>query len=236
GALRALHSFPTRRSSDLVDLADDLLEHVLDRREPGHAAVLVDDDRHVIVTLPELREQRVQPLAFRDEDGGPEQRLEVDRVDLLAEILQEILREQDADDLVAILADHGEARMAGLDDGLDQALERLVLLEDDHLRARHHDVAHLGLRDLEHALEHRVLVRGEQTAMAALGKERGDLFAAFELVGAAVEQARPPTGQAWAVASGGQIVGHRMNRILGARTGSFKRRTARSASYGSPKP
>src|SRR5690606_21574220 len=42
------------------DLAHDLLEHVLDRHEAVDAAVLVDDERHVIATRPELLEQDVQ--------------------------------------------------------------------------------------------------------------------------------------------------------------------------------
>ena len=32
----------------VVDVADDLLEHVLDGDEAGDAAVFVDDDRHVV--------------------------------------------------------------------------------------------------------------------------------------------------------------------------------------------
>src|SRR6476469_9563344 len=32
----------------VVDVADDLLQHVLDRDQAGDAAVLVDDDRHVV--------------------------------------------------------------------------------------------------------------------------------------------------------------------------------------------
>ena len=39
----------------VVDVADDLLEHVLDRREARHAAVLVDDDGHVVAALAKLR-------------------------------------------------------------------------------------------------------------------------------------------------------------------------------------
>jgi hypothetical protein len=39
----------------VVDLADDRLEHVLDRRETRYAAVLVDDDRHVVASLAKLR-------------------------------------------------------------------------------------------------------------------------------------------------------------------------------------
>ena len=33
----------------VLDLADDLLEQVLERDDPLHRAVLVDDDRHVLV-------------------------------------------------------------------------------------------------------------------------------------------------------------------------------------------
>ena len=45
-------------SVELVgDLADDLLDDVLDRRDAGRAAVLVDDDRHVVARRPHLREQ-----------------------------------------------------------------------------------------------------------------------------------------------------------------------------------
>src|SRR5262249_16851039 len=32
----------------IVDLTDDLLDHILDRDQPRDAAVLIDDDRHVI--------------------------------------------------------------------------------------------------------------------------------------------------------------------------------------------
>ena len=42
----------------VLDLADDLLEQVLERDDALHRAVLVDDDRHVLVRAPELGEQR----------------------------------------------------------------------------------------------------------------------------------------------------------------------------------
>ena len=38
----------------VLDVADDLLEHVLDRDQPGDAAVLVDHDRDVVAVLAEL--------------------------------------------------------------------------------------------------------------------------------------------------------------------------------------
>ena len=68
---------------------------------------------------------------------------------------QQVLGEQDADDLLAVLVHHREARMAALDHGLEQHVGVVVAIEHRHLRARHHDVAHLDVGDPEHAFEHR---------------------------------------------------------------------------------
>src|SRR3546814_18489919 len=46
----------------VVDLADDLLQHVLDGEMAGDAAVLVDDDRPVVARLAELAKQHVQGI------------------------------------------------------------------------------------------------------------------------------------------------------------------------------
>ena len=35
----------------ILDLADDLLEHILDGREPGYATVLIDHDGHVLMAF-----------------------------------------------------------------------------------------------------------------------------------------------------------------------------------------
>src|SRR3546814_9736381 len=44
----------------VFDVADDLLEHVFDGDQPGHAAVFVDDDGHVVVIGAEFTQQHVQ--------------------------------------------------------------------------------------------------------------------------------------------------------------------------------
>ena len=64
----------------VLDVADDLLEEVLERHDAGGGAVLVDDDRHVLVRPPELAEQSAEILRLRhdvrraeellDRDGG----------------------------------------------------------------------------------------------------------------------------------------------------------------------
>src|SRR6266568_6150218 len=57
------------------DLADDLLQDVLDRHQPRRAAVLVDHDRHVGLPGLHLPQQVVDRLAVRDECGGPHDRV-----------------------------------------------------------------------------------------------------------------------------------------------------------------
>src|SRR3569623_3624529 len=55
----------------LVDnLADDLLEHVLNGDEARDAAVFVDDDGHVIAACAEFLEQDVEALALGGEHRG----------------------------------------------------------------------------------------------------------------------------------------------------------------------
>ena len=53
----------------VLDLADDLLEQILDRDEAGRAAVLVDDDGDVHLALAQLGQQLVDALRLRDEVG-----------------------------------------------------------------------------------------------------------------------------------------------------------------------
>jgi|GEM_PF-5341134 len=54
---------------------------------------------------------------------------------------QQILGEQDADHLVAVLADDGVTRVAGVKHLAQEGVERRVLLQHGHLSARDHDVA-----------------------------------------------------------------------------------------------
>ena len=58
----------------VADLADDLLDQVLERHQPGGAAVLVHDDGHLQAVALELAQQLDHALGLGHEDGGPEQR------------------------------------------------------------------------------------------------------------------------------------------------------------------
>jgi hypothetical protein len=48
----------------VLDVADDLFQHVFDGDQAGHAAVFIDHDGHVVVVGAEVAQQHVQALGF----------------------------------------------------------------------------------------------------------------------------------------------------------------------------
>ena len=64
----------------VANLADDLLEQVLDRHEAGGAAVLVDDDRELRLLPLELLQQLGHALALGHHDRRPQHRRDRPRV------------------------------------------------------------------------------------------------------------------------------------------------------------
>ncbi len=95
--------------------------------------------------------------------------------------VEELLREQDADDVVLVLADHREPRVARLEHERDELGRIVVDRHDVHLRARDHDVAHRHLGDLQHALDHRQRVGVEELALERAVQELEELLAVLGL-------------------------------------------------------
>ena len=105
---------------------------------------------------------------------------------------QQVLGQQDADDLLAILVHHRKARVTALDHGLEQHLGFVVAIEEGHLRARHHDVAHLDVGDAEHAFEHRERVAFDDAAQRRFAQVLDDLAAILRLAGHLARQLAQP--------------------------------------------
>ena len=61
----------------VLDLADDLLQHVLDGHDARRAAVLVDDDGHVDAVRPHVGQQLVDVLRLRHEERRTRQLAQV---------------------------------------------------------------------------------------------------------------------------------------------------------------
>ena len=100
---------------------------------------------------------------------------------LPGEVAQQVLGQQNADDVVLVLADHREARVPGFDDLRQELLGRLVDVDHVHLRARHHDVARLQLGDLQHALDHGERIGVHQVALVGRAQQLDQLLAVLRL-------------------------------------------------------
>ncbi len=134
----------------VLDLADDLLEDVLQGHDALHRAVLVDHERHVLVLRPELREQRGEILRLRHEVGLAEEILDHDVVDApLVERREQVADVEDSDDLVDGLAVGGIPRVRRRDHG-GKALPRRECDRDrHHLGAMNHHVVNFLVGELE---------------------------------------------------------------------------------------
>ena len=138
----------------VFDLADDLLQHVLDGDDAGDMAVLVDHRGHVVPRLLELLQHHVEALALRHHRHRTNAILEVEAVEPVFEQKgQQVLRVQDALDVVQVVADHRKARVLRRHH-LRQELLRAVLGAYEHrLRARNHDVPGAHVREPERTVD-----------------------------------------------------------------------------------
>ncbi len=102
----------------VLDVADDLLEQVLERDDPLHVAVLVDDDREVLLLATEVGEECREVLGLGDDVRRPDDRLELDGRDPeVVDRPEEVADVEDADDVVERPAVDRVARERRVDDG-----------------------------------------------------------------------------------------------------------------------
>ena len=81
----------------VFDVADDLLEHVLNRDQAGHSAELVDHDGQVVAVATKVSQQIVEPFAFWNENGRAQQGAQIELGRALQ--LEQVLGQQDANDV-----------------------------------------------------------------------------------------------------------------------------------------
>ena len=156
----------------VLDLADDLLEQILERDDPLHRAVLVDHDGEMLVRAPELREQGGEILRLghhrdRPHELGGLHRGEpavVHRLDQVADV-------QHADDVVERLAVDGVPGVRRFEHRLQRLLGRQVDGDRDHLGPRHHHVRDLLVAEVEDLVEH-LLLRVLDLALVGRAREQ----------------------------------------------------------------
>ena len=167
------------------DLADDLLEDVLDRDQAGRAAVLVDDDGDVLALglhLARAARRRAWSRA-RTTPGRITSSTRCGELDLggLEVAADQVLEVGEAEDVVEVLADHRHPREAAAEEQRHRLAQVLVALDVDDVVARHHHLADDGVAELEDGVDHPALAglddgRGlgqvDQLAQLGLGRER----------------------------------------------------------------
>ena len=164
----------------VIDLADDLLDHILQGHQAAHPAELVDNDGQVDLLQLELAQQLGDRLGFGDEG---------DRVEELAQVevglraagadAQQVLGMEDADDVIRVAFVDGDAGVAFLVDQPDQVRHRGVRGGADHLRRRGHDLRGLGAAEIKDRVDQPFLVDGDQPLFFALLEQFLDLVLQF---------------------------------------------------------
>ena len=142
----------------VVDVAHNLLEHVLEGGDALCAAILVDDDGHVHLLLAEVLEQVVEHAGLGDEIGGTHERLPLEGIVAGADVGQEVLGIEDALDVVGRFLIDRHARITRVDDLAYHLVEVVVLVYIHHIDARAHDVAHRLVAKGQDALEQLLII------------------------------------------------------------------------------
>ncbi len=139
------------------DVADDLLDQVLQGHQPSGAPVLVHHDGDVHLAPLELLHQAVHLHGFGDEIRLAQDVVEHDEVAVLPD-RQQVPGVDDAHDVVPVGLVDRQAGIAGLyrevHDGFDGRLE----VDRHHIRPGDHDVPNPLVRELEDGPDHLVLL------------------------------------------------------------------------------
>ena len=126
----------------VADLADDLFEQILDRHQPVHAAIFVDDQRHVASPGLHLLQKHAEWHRGRHIEQRPQQPRKVERPvpAAEAEAQRQILEVHQPPRLIERAGiDRKAGHRARLERG-DHVLEARVVRDRDDLGARYADV------------------------------------------------------------------------------------------------
>ena len=247
------------------DVADDLLDDVLERDDTGVAAVLVEHDRHLEAVTTQQGQQRVEPQAVGDHG-----RLDHDVPDPRGRALVERQRDRvldvDGADDGVLCVEHREPGQAGLPGQLDDGGGAVGLVDGRGAHPRGHDLPCGAGAELDAAL-HQLGGLGVQGALVGGTLDQGgellgaarraelllglDAEAAYERVGGAVEhpdrplvQGREAAHEALGVASGlqrhgqGDVLRHHLaeqHREHGAERQADAERDRRAPSRRAPR-
>ncbi len=133
--------------------ANDLLKYIFDRDEPSDSAKLVNHDSEVVSVAPEFTQQVIQALAFGNKNGWPQQASNQEF--RLTTKFEQVLRQEDSDDIFALMLKHREARVCGVNDDAKQFIARRIYVDQVHSSGRNHHVPRGHFCHAEHTFQHK---------------------------------------------------------------------------------
>ena len=136
----------------VLNLANNLFQHVFNGDDAGHAAKFVDHHRQVVAVAAKLAQQVVQALAFGHKHGRAQQGAEVEPRRALQ--LEQVFGHQDANDVFPLTLIHRKARVRGVNHGVQQGIERGVDVEQVHPGGCHHHIPGAQIGHADDALQH----------------------------------------------------------------------------------
>lgn len=127
------------------DVAHDLFEDVVHGEDARGAAVFVHHDGHVVFLLLEVHQDVVDLAVLGNEQRSAQERLPGEV--RLAQVPQQVLDVEDADDVVRVLVVNGDAGVALFDDLAFQTVEGAGVRQGEHFGAGGHHGAGFGLAE-----------------------------------------------------------------------------------------
>ena len=153
----------------VLDLADDLLEEVLDRDQARRPAVLVEHDRDVDLAPLELVQQVVDRHRLRDEDRRPEQRAQVGPAAPTSDLRngsRSFAYRIPMTSSIGVLVD-GHPRVALVDHRVDGLVEGGRRRQGDDRDPRHHHLVQAPVAELDDRVDHLLLLGLEDPLLPA---------------------------------------------------------------------
>ena len=148
----------------VLDLANDFLDHVLDRHQSLGAAELVDDDRQMHPSGPHPRHQLEHSHRFGHEERRPKQRRHrpVDR--RIARRDEHVLDMDHAHDMVERPGINRQSAVPRLGEGRRHVIECDGIGDGDDVAARHRYLACRAVAEAQQVAQHLPLVRAQVAA------------------------------------------------------------------------
>ncbi len=183
GSVGAPHDLPFLPVALLTDLAEQFLEDVLQRHDPGGLSILVHDDCDVNLPPLELAQQRMEFLHLGDDVGRTHEILPHRRLSPLGHRAEQLLEMEDTDDVVPLALVDGNPGPAVTAIPGDQLLVGQIPRDHEDVGQRSHDLPGAPIGHFEDVVDELRLLRVEGAGLLSGVDQRAELGLGDHLAG-----------------------------------------------------